>query len=136
MSDRTAFLLESEATGSSPISTPEGWLVEEEPGQRPLDRSTVTIKTYFASGPGEEIDAAHYDWNWNSPTPGTNWVPAASPMRDSIFRRHPSAHSADTTGDNFWGLIPDTFRTWSSRPTSCRRNGPRPTSRQSQARFS
>ncbi len=66
MSDRTAFLLESEAGGPSGISTPSGWLVEEEPGQRPLDRSTVTIKTYFASGPGEEIDASKYDWDWNS----------------------------------------------------------------------
>ena len=32
MSDRTAFLLESEATGPTGISTPDGWLVEEEPG--------------------------------------------------------------------------------------------------------
>src|SRR6516165_2342992 len=39
MSDRTAFLLESEATGAASITTPEGWLVEEEKGQRALDRS-------------------------------------------------------------------------------------------------
>jgi alpha-L-rhamnosidase len=107
MSDRTAFLLESEAIGPTDISTPDGWLVEEESGQHPLDRSSVTIKTYFASGPGEEIDAAKYDWNWNSDTPGANWVPAASPMRDSIFAGTNHAHSADTTGDNPWGLVPD-----------------------------
>ena len=42
----------------------------------------------MASGPGEEIDAAHYDWNWNSPSDASPcWVPAASPMRDSIYRR-------------------------------------------------
>jgi hypothetical protein len=107
MSDRTAFLLESEAKGATGISTPDGWLVEEEPGQRPLDRSSVSIKTYFASGPGEEIDASKYDWNWNSDKPGPNWVPAASPMRDSIFPGTNHAHSADTTGDNPWGLVPD-----------------------------
>ncbi|HET6205527.1 MAG TPA: alpha-L-rhamnosidase C-terminal domain-containing protein [Terracidiphilus sp.] len=107
MSDRTAFLLESEAVGPTGISTPDGWLVEQEPGQRPLDRSSVTIKTYFASGPGEEIDASKYDWNWNSETLGQNWVPVASPMRDSIFPGTNHAHSADTTGDNPWGLIPD-----------------------------
>ena len=108
ISDRTAFLLESEATGAASISTPEGWLVEEEVGQRPLDRSTVTLQDYFASGPGEEIDAARYDWNWNSPVTATaSWVPAASPMRDSIFGGVNHAHSADTTGDNPWGLIPD-----------------------------
>jgi alpha-L-rhamnosidase len=107
MSDRTAFLLESEAIGATGISTPTDWLVEEEPGHRALDRSTVTLKTYFASGPGEEIDASKYDWNWKTDTPGANWVSAASPMRDSIFPGVNHAHSADTTGDNPWGLIPD-----------------------------
>ena len=32
MSDRTAFLLESEATGDASISTPDGWMVEQETG--------------------------------------------------------------------------------------------------------
>jgi len=109
MSDRTAFIVESEAVGPTGISTPEGWLVEEEPGHRPLDRTSVTFKTYMAAGPGEEIDASKYDWSWNSDTPGANWVPAASPMRDSIFVGVQLAHSADTTGDNPWGLIPDTL---------------------------
>ncbi len=107
MSDRTAFLLESEATGNGSISTPTGWSVEQEPGQRPLDRTSVNLLTYFASGPGEEIDAAHYDWNWNDPAAsGSAWVPAASPMRDSIFPVN-HAHSASVTGDNPWGLVPD-----------------------------
>jgi len=118
MSDRTAFLLESEAAGASSISTPEGWLVEEEHGQSLLGRDTVTIKTYFASGPGEQLDASKYDWDWNSATPGKNWVPAASPMRDSIFPDTNKAHSADTTGDNFWGLIPDLLPAMEFKPTS------------------
>jgi hypothetical protein len=108
MTDRIAFLLESEANGAADLSTPKEWQVETEPGQRPLDRSSVTLKdAYFASGPGEEIDASKYDWSWNSATPGANWVPAASPMRDSIFPGTNHAHSADTTGDNHWALIPD-----------------------------
>ena len=119
MSDRTAFLLESEATGPESISTPEGWQVEVEPGHTALDRSTVTVKEYFASGPGEEIDASRYDWNWNSPSDaGSSWVPAASPMRDSIFEGTGKAHSADTTGDNFWGLIPDELPHMEFAPTS------------------
>ena len=109
MSDRTAFLLESEATGAASITTPEGWLVEEEKGQRALDRSSIILKTYFASGPGEELDGSKYDWDWNTDKPGPSWVPAASPMRDSIFPGVNHAHSADTTGDNFWGLVPDTL---------------------------
>jgi hypothetical protein len=117
MSDRTAFLLESESEGPESISTPNGWLVEEEPGQRALDRTSVTLKTYFASGPGEEIDASKYDWDWNTDKPGPNWVPAASPMRDSIFPGVNHAHSADTTGDNPWSLIPDSLPHMEYAPT-------------------
>ncbi|HZL52888.1 MAG TPA: alpha-L-rhamnosidase C-terminal domain-containing protein [Terracidiphilus sp.] len=108
MSDRTAFLLESEATGAEGISTPEGWEVEIESGHRALDRSSVDLKTYFASGPGEEINAALYDWNWQLETyAGSGWVAVATPMRDSVHGGVNKAHSADTTGDNFWGLVPD-----------------------------
>lgn len=107
-SDRTAFLLESETEGNDSISTPKDWQVEIDPGHRPLDRSSVTLQDYFASGPGEEIDASQYDWNWNSPSDSSAaWVAPASPMRDSIYSDVNEAHSADTTGDNPWGLVPD-----------------------------
>jgi hypothetical protein len=118
MSDRTAFLLESEATGDTGISTPGGWQVEIEQGHRALDRSSVTLQTYMAAGPGEEIDAAHYDWNWDSASDaGSSWVSAASPMRDSIFEGVNDAHSADTTGDNPWGLVPDALPPMVYTPT-------------------
>jgi|HubBroStandDraft_1064217.scaffolds.fasta_scaffold10817_2 alpha-L-rhamnosidase len=108
ISDRTAFLLESEATGDADTSTPKGWQVEVEPGHMPLDRKTVDVETYFASGPGEEIDAAQYDWNWNSPDDQSPaWVTVGSPMRDSMFPSVAHAHSADTTEDNNWWLVPD-----------------------------
>src|ERR1017187_6360035 len=108
MSDRIAFLLESETTGAEGISTPEEWEVEIESGHRALDRNSVDLKTYFASGPGEEIKAALYDWNWQLETyAGSNWVAVATPIRDSVHGSVNKAHSADTTGDNFWGLVPD-----------------------------
>jgi alpha-L-rhamnosidase len=123
ISDRTAFLLESEAKGDASISTGEGkseaWLVEIEPGHQPLDRSTVSIQEYFASGPGEQIDAALYDWNWNVPAAADPaWVHAATPMRDAIYGGVNKAHSADTTGDNPWGLIPDELPALEFTPTS------------------
>src|SRR6185437_13075815 len=110
MSDRTAFLVESEATGDDGISTPGGWQVEIERGHQALDRKSVTIRTYMAAGPGEEVNAALADWNWNSPNDdSSNWVAVASPMRDSIFGNVNRAHSADVRGDNPWGLVPDTL---------------------------
>ena len=108
ISDRTAFLLESEATGANSISTPDSWQVETEPGHRALDRTSVNFRAYMASGPGEEIDAAHYDWDWNSPSDANPaWLPVGAPMRDSIWQGANKAASADDTDDNSWGLVPD-----------------------------
>lgn len=118
MSDRTAFLLESEATGKDGISTPQNWQVETEPCHSALDRSSVTQRSYMAAGPGEEVNAARCDWNWNSPSDSSsNWVAVASPMRDSIYGNVNRAHSADATGDNPWGLVPDTLPHMAYTPT-------------------
>jgi alpha-L-rhamnosidase len=108
MSDRTAFLLESEATGSVGISTPEGWLVETEPGHTALDRTSVSLRTYFASGPGEQINAAQYDWGWQSDQAASaKWVTVGTPMRDAMDADNSRAHSGAKTGNNAWDLIPD-----------------------------
>ncbi|MFP5204118.1 MAG: alpha-L-rhamnosidase C-terminal domain-containing protein [Acidobacteriota bacterium] len=122
MSDRTAFLLESDATGSDGISTPQDWQVEIEPGHRALDRSSVNLRGYMAAGPGEEIDAARYDWNWNDPSDtGAGWVPVATPMRDSNGAGVNRAHSADATGDNPWSLAPDSLPHMVTTPTDAGR---------------
>ncbi len=144
ISDRTAFLLESDATGPDALSTPNGWQVEIEPGHRALDRTSVDVNTYFASGPGEQINAELYDWHWNDPATllasaaplvngnsyptvsqdaaavhsAANWVPVATPMRDSVNGGVNKAHSADTTGDNFWGLVPDGLPHMAFEPTN------------------
>ena len=118
MSDRTAFLLESEATGSDAISTPQDWQVAIESGHLALDRSSVNLRTYMAAGPGEEIDAAHYDWDWNQPSDrDSRWVPVATPMRDSNYPGVNLAHSAGVTGDNPWWMVPDTLPHMAYTPT-------------------
>ncbi len=119
MSDRTAFLLESEASGAESMSTPDGWQVELEPGHTALDRSSVNLKVYFASGPGEQMDAGKYDWNWQSESVGgANWVAVATPMRDAIHADASRAHSASTTGNNAWDLVPDPLPPMEYSPTS------------------
>jgi alpha-L-rhamnosidase len=119
ISDRTAFLLESDATGAAASSTPDGWQVELDEGHRALDRGTVDLQAYMAAGPGELIDAAHTDWIWNAPGGDAGkWFPVASPMRDSMFPSTAQAHSADTTGDNNWGLVPDALPPMEYTPES------------------
>ena len=110
ISDRTAFLLESEATGAESISTPEGWLVEEELGQRAVPRRSSDFWEQMLSGPGEEIDAARYDWTWNSPTVTQGaWLPAAPAIREWISPLDSRAHSATEDRNDSWGLVPDTL---------------------------
>jgi hypothetical protein len=109
MSDRTAFLLESEATGAESISTPDGWLVEPEPGQRPIPRRPSDYWAQMLSGPGEEINASLYDWTWNSAavSNSSSWVPVAPAMREWISPNDSRAYSADADRNNSWGLVPD-----------------------------
>ena len=119
MSDRTAFLLESEADGETSTSTPKGWMVEVEPGHKALPRAPGGLEEYFASGPGEEVDAAKYDWDWNSAEArGAGWVTAGTAIPESLFPDTNKAHSAEVTGDNAWGLVPDGLPHMEYSPTS------------------
>jgi hypothetical protein len=79
----------------------------------------VDLHTYFASGPGEQIDAELYDWDWQSASDANaNWAAVATPMRDDMNPSVNRAHSADTTGDNNWGLVPDALPHMEYVPTS------------------
>jgi alpha-L-rhamnosidase len=118
MSDRTAFLLESEAAGEQSISTPNGWQVETEKGQRAIPQGVGDFGVQMLSGPGEEVNAALYDWAWNSPTVmGGSWVPAAPPIREWISPAASQAKSADADRNNSWGLVPDTLPAMEYIPT-------------------
>jgi hypothetical protein len=118
MSDRTAFLLESEATGAESISTPDGWLVEQEPGQLPIPRHVSDFWEQMLSGPGEEINAALYDWTWNNPTVAQGaWLPAAPAVHEWIFPSDSRAYSADANRNDSWGLVPDTLPAMEYLPT-------------------
>jgi hypothetical protein len=108
MSDRTAFLLESEASADSSISTPGGWQVALDSGRKPLGADSISIKQYVAAGAGEQVDASGTDWSWMEPKSSTSeWVNPADPMRESVFPGSNRAHSSDATGDNPWWLVED-----------------------------
>src|SRR5271168_5319682 len=65
ITDRIAFLLQGDGEPEAEISTPKDWMVEVEPGQKPVPRKAGGSNEYMANGPGEELDAANYDWSWN-----------------------------------------------------------------------
>ena len=125
MSDRTAFLLESEATGRQSHQHSR-WLAGRR-GTRPARLSTAlrhSARPISPPGPAKRSTPPATTGSGIPSAAGPAWVPAASPMRDSIFPGVNQAHSADTTGDNSWGLIPDALPHMEYEPTSAGRNRP------------
>ena len=117
MTDRTAFLWRARRTGESSISTPAGWLVEEEPGEWPVARVANGFWEYMASGPGEEMDAARYDWAWNDPaTPARPGCLPPRPFARAFIRTWPrhTRPIRQATIPGAWFRM--SFRRWSTRP--------------------
>jgi alpha-L-rhamnosidase len=118
ITDRTAFLLQGDGASEAELSTPKDWMVAIEPGRIAVPRTPGGLRGYMANGPGEELNGATYDWQWNDPAdPGSPWVAAADPMRENIY---PSAARAGLEGeqvDNYWQLVPDELPHMEYRPT-------------------
>lgn len=108
VTDRTAFLVQGDSDLESMVNTGRSWFVETEPGQVAYPRKADGFWQYMVVGPGEILDAAHYDWEWQSDdTARGRWVAAASAVRESIYPTAGRAGSAGTETDNAWQLVPD-----------------------------
>ena len=118
ITDRTAFLLQGDGALEADVSTPKGWMVAIEPGRIAVPRTPGGVNGYMANGPGEELNAAAYDWQWNAPGDASSaWVAAGDPMRENIY---PSAARAGLQGeqvDNYWQLVPDELPPMTYTPT-------------------
>jgi alpha-L-rhamnosidase len=118
ITDRIAFLLQGDGASEAELSTPKGWMVAIEPGRIAVPRKPGGLNGYMANGPGEELNGAKYDWQWNDRADlGSAWIAAASPMRENIY---PSAARAGLGGeqvDNYWQLVPDDLPHMAYSPT-------------------
>jgi alpha-L-rhamnosidase len=116
--DRIAFLLQGDGASEAELSTPNGWMVAIEPGRVGVPRMPGGLNGYMANGPGEELNGAAYDWQWNDlADPSVAWVAAADPMRENIY---PSAARAGLQGeqvDNYWQLVADELPHMEYKPT-------------------
>jgi alpha-L-rhamnosidase len=118
ITDRAAFLVQGDGALEAGVSTPREWMVAVEPGQIPVPRKADGIGGYMANGPGEELNAAAYDWRRNDPAdPSGAWVAAASPMRENIYPSAARAGLAGETVDNYWQLVPDELPHMTYTPT-------------------
>ena len=111
ITNRTAFLVEGDTPAESLVNTGDSWLVEEEKGQIILPRKEEGFSVYMAAGPGETLDAKHFDWDWQAAgNPAKDrWLHAGPAIRENISPSVSIAASRYTTSDGGWELIPDTL---------------------------
>lgn len=108
VSDRTAFLVEGDTDAQRVVNTGPDWMVEAEPGHTIILPKLTEFQVYMAAGPGEQIDAAHYDWTWQTNATTTpQWTHAASPIRENVLPGAAHAHAAGEDEGSDWCLIPD-----------------------------
>ena len=107
--DRTAFVVEGDTDAEAAVNTNKTWMVEVEPGQVPLPRKPNGLNVYYASGPGETLKAADYDWDWMNTASSKGWVAAAPALRENIFADYQTAAGFGTQADLAWALVPDTL---------------------------
>jgi alpha-L-rhamnosidase len=107
MSDQTAFLLQGDSAAESAADTGKSWEVEEEQGQGFLGIKWSDLPTYYAAAPGERLDGARYDWDWQTLRSSGAWQ-AAVAVGTGEPGRYPNGYPNGTgSGLNRWLLIPD-----------------------------
>ena len=79
MSRRTGFLLQGDSPVERVSDTGASWFAAIERGHAPNAASLVPLRArhfYYAAGPGEQRDAALYDWQWDRPdSDQSRWKP-------------------------------------------------------------
>ncbi len=97
ISDRVGFLLHGEGDAARIADTDASWEVEQEKAIQTLRPDT---HNYYAAEPGERLDAAGFDWAWNSDSSSTgSWTKAITLGRGS--------GRGETDAPNNWQLISD-----------------------------
>jgi len=105
MGDQTGFLVQGDSAAESAADTDPSWEAKEEKGQgfRPINGADVP--NYYAASPGEFLDGALYDWDWQ--TSSLAWNPAVA-----LGTGEPGHYAKPTpvgtgSGDNRWLLVSD-----------------------------
>jgi len=97
MSDRIGFLVHGQGEAEHLADTDGSWEVEQENAVTTLPPD---VPGYYAAEPGERLDGAAFDWNWDvDSTSGKRWSKAAA-LSPASLRGEPDSH-------NSWWLVPD-----------------------------
>lgn len=102
MSDRLGFVLDGEQGAAPDLHTDASWQVELDPGFQTISVSRAAIKNYYASAPGERLDATRLDWQADATDMKSgSWKAAVVLDRAEVRGREDSISP--------WQLVPDSL---------------------------
>jgi hypothetical protein len=105
-SRQTAFLLQGDSPREAVVNSGPEWKVLRDDGYAPLPVSANTIGGYYASPPGEAIDARQYPWGWEQiDFSETGWVAAEAGSGPRARRTQPRASNPFGEAGG-WQLVP------------------------------
>ena len=105
-SRQTAFLLQGDSPREAVVNSGPAWKVLRNEGYTPIPVLRNVVGGYYASPPGEALDARHYPWGWEQPEfREQGWVAAApgegfSAGRTELRESHPFGEAGG------WQLVP------------------------------
>ena len=105
-SRQTAFLLQGDSAREAIVNSGRQWTVSRSAGYAPIPVRPDAVGGYYASPPGEAIDARRYPWGWTQPGfREDGWVAAAAgegfrAPRTELQGSHPFGEAGG------WQLVP------------------------------
>ncbi len=98
LTDQTAFILQGDGDLEAIANTDASWTSFTNPAYQPIGDMGSRLWTYIVVGPGDEVDAARYPWDWSDPAyDDETWTPAR-PLRPGRPR--------GIGTDGIWLLVP------------------------------
>ena len=103
ISAQTGFLLQGDTKAEEKINSGSGWKVLHDTAYKPCATNIGSVlRTYFVVGPGDEVNAKEYPWNWEKPDyDDSKWQPAKVLGAAAVPQGYGS--------DNVWTLAPRTI---------------------------
>ncbi|WP_202912401.1 alpha-L-rhamnosidase-related protein [Sphingobacterium olei] len=100
VSNQTGFVLQGDGPAEQVINSDASWKVMQNNAYSPVSTdNTERLGAYMVVGPGDQVDASHFPWNWEKPEfDDSQWQYARKLVNN------PVTHGYGT--DNLWTLKP------------------------------
>ena len=67
MSHKTGLVVQGVGATGQVANTNDQWRVLRNPAYTPIPYGPISFDSYYVAGPGEQVDASQYPWNWQKP---------------------------------------------------------------------